>query len=465
MNNTAIAPVIESNNSNVVFLPTAGTNAESASKPNDAPDAGPSYGQNHCPPKEDSNKEGRLVGTFSNQQPVLEYRRKNYPLEYKRWDNMKQRCRCDGAFLDPRFEKFPDFMSHMGPMRHPKDSVDRINYDNPEYSPDNCRWASKKLQTANRRITRYLTDSTGLRRSVDEWSTRGPRIPAKTILRRVDVLGYSEHEAVHLPLFARRKRSPAPPTSDVNVKSTGSKSTQGMSLDGFDTLMERKAGVGNLYGKPAEVLMHLETVLREQYDLSFFNLEQKDVAIFWQCVDYWEPDLDAVKVFAHIFENWGGGASGFVAYACERGGFNAPTYPTLTFIKLNILAAGNFYADSVKEQEQEQRATASARQQEKLMEKRKEFVRDFVDADPKYRKAKKKLRKHVTKKDRPDCGMNAADISAYKKYRYHEESWALSMSIVWGVLEEVLKHRCIKAYQAANSWAEKAWDRKKVRCN
>ena len=200
-------------------FPKANDNSESSSKPHTAPDAEPSYGGKHCPPKEDINNVGRIVGTSSDQQPVLEYRRKNYPVEYKRWDNMKQRCRQDGAFLDPRFKRFKDFMSHMSPMRHPDDTVDRIDYNNPEYGPDNCRWASKKLQTANRSNTRDLTDNTGLTLSADEWSTRGPRIPAKTILHRVDVLGYSEHEAVHLSLYARRKSSPASPRPPVTLMS------------------------------------------------------------------------------------------------------------------------------------------------------------------------------------------------------------------------------------------------------
>ena len=90
---------------------------ESASIPHGVSDTEPSYGKKHCPPKEDIVNVGKEVGiSAEDQQIVPEYRRKNYPGEYKCWDNMKQRCKRGEGVLDPRFERFVDFMSYLDYM-------------------------------------------------------------------------------------------------------------------------------------------------------------------------------------------------------------------------------------------------------------------------------------------------------------------------------------------------------------
>lgn len=88
---------------------------------------------------------------------------------YTTFQSMKERCRnknnkqwdryggrgikvCD-RWLEP-YVGFLNFVSDMGerPAGH---SLDRIDNDG-DYSPENCRWASRKEQQLNREITRKI---------------------------------------------------------------------------------------------------------------------------------------------------------------------------------------------------------------------------------------------------------------------------------------------------------------------
>lgn len=249
-------------------------------------------------------------GTSKDRKSV--FSRKTHKGEYKCWDNMKQRCRTKGYVLDPRFEEFADFMHYMGEKPAPEYSIDRKDPTNPEYSPENCQWASKKQQTSNRNYTRMLTDNSGTCLPVAEWSRR-TGINGATILNRIDRLGWAAHEAIHLPLHHRRRNSRAPNLPNASTE---------------------------------EIVTLYKKTLKEKHQQGFVPILAKDKKMLKDIARHLEVGgLPSLPALACALDNW----SSFTVYAeKEYGKFNPPRVPTPEYLYRALIAIGNYYLSRIE---------------------------------------------------------------------------------------------------------------------
>ena len=101
--------------------------------------------------------------------------------EYAIWVNMTYRCSNANASaykhyggrgirVCARWSEFAKFYEDMGPRPSPGHQVDRKDND-AGYSPDNCRWATRKEQASNRRTSRIIAFR-GQSRTMEQWATR-----------------------------------------------------------------------------------------------------------------------------------------------------------------------------------------------------------------------------------------------------------------------------------------------------
>jgi len=121
---------------------------------------------------------------------------------YDSWRAMRGRC------LDPKNEKFPEyggrgisicarwesfeaFYLDMG-ERPPKKTLDRVDVDG-NYEPGNCRWASAKTQSENRRGVGHFWR--GAKRTIADIA-RLEGLPRTSLQKRVKVYGDTVEAAV-----------------------------------------------------------------------------------------------------------------------------------------------------------------------------------------------------------------------------------------------------------------------------
>lgn len=116
---------------------------------------------------------------------------------YGIWKGMRRRCGYLGNDPSPRYEgrgiticdrwanDFHAFAEDMGPRPSPDHSLDREHNDG-DYTPDNCRWATRAEQANNTSAT-VIVEYRGERLSVSQWAQK-LGVPVPTFGSQVEKL-------------------------------------------------------------------------------------------------------------------------------------------------------------------------------------------------------------------------------------------------------------------------------------
>lgn len=142
----------------------------------------------------------------------------SYTPEYRAWQMMRLRC------LDPKHRAYPNyggrgitvcdrwkdspanFIADMGPKPSADHELDRFPDNNGNYEPGNCRWATRKQNSRNRRSNR-LVSYRGEQLTLAEWCEM-LNMPADTVAHRLDA-GWSAELALETPVRAKSPKGQA----------------------------------------------------------------------------------------------------------------------------------------------------------------------------------------------------------------------------------------------------------------
>lgn len=124
---------------------------------------------------------------------------------YGTWSDIKKRClypKYKQYYLyggrgikicDRWLESFENFLEDMGERPSQKHSIERINNDG-DYEPSNCRWATKKEQSRNKRNNRMITFE-GKTLCIADWADLF-NLNYATLLRRIKA-GWNINQALN----------------------------------------------------------------------------------------------------------------------------------------------------------------------------------------------------------------------------------------------------------------------------
>ena len=133
--------------------------------------------------------------------------------EYEIWTSMKQRCGNKNhqfyhhyggrgiTVCDRWLDSFENFFLDLGPKTAKGYSLERVN-NNLGYTPENCKWATQREQTNNRRVTVFIT-ARGKTMSQAEWARELGVIPETLGYRRRH--GWTDDQIINIPRYGRGK--------------------------------------------------------------------------------------------------------------------------------------------------------------------------------------------------------------------------------------------------------------------
>jgi hypothetical protein len=153
------------------------------------------------------NDENRKGNTWSKKHGM------SFSREYRSWESMLARCECitnkeypdwggRGIKVCERWHDFNNFYADMG-ARPKGTTLDRID-NNGDYEASNCRWATAKTQSNNRRSNTLITYK-GRTQTLQQWADE-TGICSGTISQRIRKRGWSIEKALTTPSLIKRKR-------------------------------------------------------------------------------------------------------------------------------------------------------------------------------------------------------------------------------------------------------------------
>lgn len=131
------------------------------------------------------------------------------------WTNMKQRCKNKnnsafknyggrGIKICPDWESYANFKKWAFESGYSDSlTIDRIDV-NGDYCPENCRWITMKEQGRNTRVNVLITHN-GETHCLAEWEDI-KNMRKGTLTQRLTSYGYTEEEALEVPLGMTRKQ-------------------------------------------------------------------------------------------------------------------------------------------------------------------------------------------------------------------------------------------------------------------
>jgi hypothetical protein len=108
-----------------------------------------------------------------------------------------------GITICERWDVFANFYADMGPAQDGM-SIDRIN-PNGNYEPGNCRWATNKQQSRNKRPENHrLLTFNGRTQCLTAWCDE-LQLSSSAVEQRIDKLGWTVNESLTTPVQVQKR--------------------------------------------------------------------------------------------------------------------------------------------------------------------------------------------------------------------------------------------------------------------